>query len=226
MQQANTTSSGPRALNPSPTPPKKPAAPISPRTMILLGAGAFALVVLGVALFYFTRPMEEPPLNADTDVILKFAASDAFNKLSFDRQTLFMKTIEDREKEIKKAYEAGKYTDSELRLAKELAWFGDQIDQMNKYHAKANQRERLAYLDKVLDVGEPPKEEKPKSREPTPSGRDSSDVKRDETTEDARPITWPADVQARWKEYRAALRERRHQIEAAQNPASKPATGG
>ena len=222
MQQT-TQGTGPKALNPSVSGPKKKK-PMNPRVLIGLGVGALVLVGAIVAAVIVTRPPKEPQLNADSTEILKFAGTPQFAKLPFDRQVIHMKLIDEREKQLKDAYEAGEIEAEELRLAKELAWFGKQLDRMGEYHAKPSQRERQMYIDRVIDKDEKKDAEDEKKDASKPKSntggkeRKSGDVPRDQLSEEIRPLTWPKDVQAKWNAYRTALKDRKEQLRAAKQP--------
>jgi hypothetical protein len=229
QQQTHTqqSSSGPKALNPSPNAPKKKA-PMNPKVLIGLGVGAVVLIGAIVTAVIVTRPPKEPPLNADSVDIIRFAGTEQFNDLPFERQYIFMKLIDDREKQLKDRYEEGQIEAPELRLTKELAWFGKQLDRMNKYHAKQNAQQKQAYIDELIRKAEAKdaedeKSEKEKSATPRndTKERKSGDVPRDQLTEEIRPLTWPKDVQAKWNAYRTALRDRKEALK----PPEAPVTG-
>jgi hypothetical protein len=225
MQQTSSHSGGPKALNPSPNAPKKKT-PMNPKVLIGIGVGVLILIGAIVAAVILTRPPTEPPLNADPSTILKFAGTPQFEKLPFERQVIHMKLIDEAEKSLKDAYEAGSISSEELRLAKELAWFGKQLDRMNEYYAKP-QNQRQAYLDKLIDKdekkdAEDEKKEKDKPMKTAdPNERKSGDVQRNQLSEEIRPMTWPKDAQAKWTAYRTHLRERKE----AMKPPEAPVTG-
>src|SRR5688500_11336673 len=111
MQQTH-SQSGPKALNPSPNAPKKKA-PVNPKVLIGIGVGVLVLVGAIVAAVIVTRPPKEPALNSDPTTILKFAGTPQFERLPFERQVIHMKLIDEREKDLKEAYEAGTISSEE-----------------------------------------------------------------------------------------------------------------
>jgi hypothetical protein len=221
--QTHTGGSGPRALNPSAHAPKKKT-PVNPKVLIGIGVGALVLIGAIVAAVVVTRPPKEPPLNADSLTILKFAATDQFAKLPFERQIIHMKLIDEREKQLKDAYEEGTIDEQQLRLAKELAWFGKQLDRMGEYHAKPSARERQAYIDRLIQKdekkdAEDEKKDKEKPKAPgDPNKRKSGEVERNQLSEEIRPMTWPKDAQTKWTQFRTALRDRKEQLKPATQP--------
>ena len=223
--QPTTQGTGPRALNPSVSGPKKKK-PMNPKVLIGLGIGALVLVGAIVAAVVVTRPPKEPPLNADSTDIIRFAGTDQFKKLPFERQYVFMKLINDREKALKDLYEEGSIEAPELRLTKELAWFGKHLDRMNEYHSKPGTRDRQAYIDRLISKeeqkdAEDEKKEKEKPKKPNdPNQRKSGDIERDQLSEEIRPLGWPKDVQAKWNAYRTALRDRKEQLKTPKQPAA------
>ena len=214
---------GPRALNPTAQAPKKKT-PINPKVLIGIGIGVLVLIGAIVAGVIVTRPPAEPPLNADSLTILKFAGTNQFAKLPFERQVIHMKLIDEREKQLKDAYEEGEIDEQQLRLAKELAWFGKQLDRMGEYHAKPSARERQAYLDRLIqkDEKKDAEDEQKEKEKPKPAGdpakRKSGDVQRDQLSEEIRPMTWPKDAQTKWMQYRSALRDRKEALKPTTQP--------
>jgi hypothetical protein len=184
--------------------------------MILIAAGALAVVVLGVFLWMKLRPINAPRLNSEPFVIGKFTATSRFDRLAFDQKWQYYELMDDKEPAIKAAYAQGKMSDTEYRKALQAAWYGKQLGRMKKYFEKPPGRERIAYLDKL--VQKKYEDDDKKNGKGGGKGNGKSDdlspltaeeIKRDDADEEADVSAWPADIRSRWDEYRQAYRQRK-----------------
>lgn len=180
---------------------------------------ASAVLALGLLIGYFvwrSKANTPPPLNDSTTVLVKFASSDRFEKLPFDEQKRYMVTLDDRGNEMEAAYKKGQLSEAQLRLGKELAWFGKQLDRMDRYYSEGPAG-RNAYIAKLAEK-KVKKEIQPGSTKK--QADEDEDIDRDETSETLRPQSWPKDVQAKWNEFRDAYRAARKAKEEALKPAA------
>lgn len=190
------------------------------RKNALITAGS-AVLALGLLIGYFvwrSKANTPPPLNESTTALVKFASSGNFEKLPFEDQKRYMITLDGRD-DIEDAYKKGQLSEAQLRLAKELAWFGKQLDRMDRYYSEGPAG-RTAYIAKLAEK-KVKKEAKPGSNK-TKQDDEDDDVDRDEASETLRPQTWPKDVQAKWNEFRGAYKAAKKAREDALNPATKP----
>lgn len=174
------------------------------RRWSLIVACTAALVVLTVAIGFFTRGRSQPPpLNADTVTLVKFVASDGYGKLNYDQQRQFMGVMEDREDndELKNAFNAGKINEKEYRAALLEAWAGEQLKRAEKYARTNGEEAKLKYLSELTARKAKNKSTKPKGDD---SAARSAAVKRDASLEDARMATLPPDVRQQWHQFRDA----------------------
>jgi hypothetical protein len=213
---STTTTPKPVGLNPS-------ATPIRPhnhrRTAIIAGIALAAVVLIAVVLNAVGREEAEPPLNADTITMVKFINSPAYQKLPFARQALFMKVLEDRDDndELDDAFDAGRITEDDYRAADLEAWAGQQLKRTEKFHGYANEQARLKYVRELLDK----KEEKDQRKAQKAAGGGSKEqkpsdlVQRDETMEEVRIASWPADMRAKWQAFRNVYKQEKDARERA-----------
>ena len=104
-------------------------------------------------------------------------------------------------------------TDDEYRTARQAAWYGKHLGRMRNYFEKPPGREREAYLDKQVlkkygnknDKGDGKAAAAPDTRGPLTA----DEITRDDSEEEGDVSAWPADVRAKWDEYRAAYRARK-----------------
>lgn len=193
------------------------------RNLILAGAGAL-VVVLAVAAFLIRKKMNEPPrLNEPSATLAKYGATPAFDKLPLVEQKKFMIELDGRKDDLKAAYEAGTINEAEYRTAKELMWFGEELDRMETYYSLPP-GSREAFLQKEAAKAE--KKDAEKRAKESASGRGGRrddtttsggrpKVERSEATEKTRPMGWPAEERQRWNEYRQKYGDLRKQIEEA-----------
>src|SRR5438874_588631 len=93
--------------------------------------GCAAVVIVGIAVFFLMGAMgaREPRLNDNTIVLSKFVAnSSGFAALPWEKQRQYYKVLDDRDKEIDRAFESTQLTESEYRAAIEAAWLGKHIN--------------------------------------------------------------------------------------------------
>ena len=185
---------------------------------------ASAVLALGLLIGYFiwrAKANTPPPLNESTAALVKFTTTDRFEKLPFDEQKRYMITLDDRGQEMEDAYKKGQISEAQLRLGKELAWFGKQLNRMDRYFSEGPAG-RAAYIAKLAEK-KVKKEVKPGTSRSKQDDEDEDDVERDQTSETLRPQTWPKDVQTKWHEFRSAYSAARKAKEEALKPATKPA---
>lgn len=215
-------------LNKPTPPPGKPGATARAEgaeknrrnTWITAGSAVLALSLLVGYFIWRSKANTPPPLNENTVSLIKFASGDRFAKLPFDDQKRYMIVLDERGKEMEEAFKNRQITEAQLRLGKELAWFGKQLDRMERYYSEGPAG-RVAYINKLA--------EKKVKKDNEPSGSKSKDddedvdVQRDQASEELRPQTWPKDVQAKWKEFREAYSAAKKASEAKLKPVTKPA---
>lgn len=205
------------------------------KRMILLVGGAAVFLSLVVGLFIWKPWHNEPPrLNDAPTKIAAFTISSDFKKLPFDRQIVYLKKVDDSEKELVEAYRAGQLSQEDLSKALQAAYFGRHIRRMENFHERRTQKERDAYLDKLLDKKHAEKEGIAWQKKDgtkvilSPDAKDADDVKhieRDVVLEAEVLQTWPAEIQQRWKEYHAAVDERKKFRKEKERQAEEAAKG-
>ena len=125
----------------------------------------------------------------------------------------YYELLDDKEDALKAAYAEGKMTDDEYRTARQAAWYGKHLGRMKNYFEKPPGRERDAYLDKQVlkkyedkdDKGGGESDAEPDTRSPLTA----DEIKRDDSDEEGDISAWPADVRAKWDQYRTAYRARK-----------------
>ena len=206
--------------------PKKPAAPTPSasgrKKAILIGAAAAAVVAVGVFLYaQFFGPVEAPRLNSEPYVIGKFTATRDFDRLDFAKKWQYYELLDDKEDALKAAYTEGKMTDDEYRIARQAAWYGKHLGRMKNYFETAPGRERDAYLDKQVLKKYEDKDDKGDGK--SAGGSDgqgaltADEIKRDDSEEEGDISAWPAEVRAKWDEYRAAYGARKDRYKLARD---------
>ena len=137
---------------------------------------------------------------------------------------MYLGAVERREEEVEKMYKAGKLTEPEMGMAREAAWLGKYVGRMDKFFSLPPGQQRLDYtkkiVDKIDDVDGPPK---------TKAGPEDKLPKRDKKWGKTIVATFPADVQAQWKEFQKSINDeqdrRKKEKKAAEKAAvTKPAT--
>lgn len=194
------------------------------RTPIVLTACVAGLIGLGALIAWVKRSDSAPRLNSDTVTLATFVSTDAYGKLSFDKQALFMKVMEDREDngELKRAFSNGKLSEAAYRAAIQEAWLGEQLKRSEKYAVLAPGSARTRFIAELLDR----KQKKPKSEPGKGPGASRMDddtddvdvVKRDPSATKARVDSWPAPVREQFEAFRQAYDDAKQ----ARDEAAKP----
>jgi hypothetical protein len=202
--------------------PGEPAAVANPaaaaarkKQMILIGAGALVVLLLGVFAWSRFRSVEAPRLNSDPHVIGSFTATSAFDRLPFEKKWQYYELMDDKEPALKAAYAAGKMNDDEYRKALQAAYYGKHLARMKKYFEKPPGRERTAYLDKLVqkkyedDNKDKKGPGKGSAKSDSHSPLTAEEIKRDDTDQEGDISAWPADVRTKWEEYKKEYKARK-----------------
>lgn len=182
---------------------------------------AVAALVIGLSLWTMAAGSDTPRLNEDTVTLARFVSTPDYTKLPFDKQSLYMKVLEDREDngELKKAFEALKLSESDYRAARQEAWLGEQLKRSEKFAGLSPGPARTKFINELLD-----KKARKKAQEAKPGkdNSDANDIKRDQSLEKERISTWPPEVRLRWEEFRKAYNDQKDAREQATTPSDKP----
>lgn len=190
----------------------KPETDFKNRLLLYGGIAVAALIVAYVGYHFWTRK-PVPRLNAKIEEIVRYVEDTGFRGLPVERQFVYLKALDDRPDDMKAAFEKKKITADEYSAAKEYAWFGKQLSNMERYVALRNPGERQKLLDKLIDKKinkSIPKKLDP-NKTPAPPSADDDDeppVTRDLALEKVLPLTWPRETRNQWEQYRKALRDR------------------
>jgi hypothetical protein len=92
----------------------------------------------------------EPPLNADSLTITKFATTPEFDALSFDRQLIWMNRVGDKKKEMDELFRSGKMSQEQYQDAKSISWLGKRFKHIAEYYSRPEIR-RKEYLDELIN---------------------------------------------------------------------------
>ncbi|MGE5609163.1 MAG: hypothetical protein ACM359_07905 [Bacillota bacterium] len=203
-----------------PAPVKQPS---SVQRSLIIGVSVGIVVIGAIAALLWSKGSDETPrLNADTVSLAKFASTDQYTKLPFDKQRLYMKVLEDRDdnNELKKAFAAGRLTEAEYRTALQEAWLGQQLKRSERFTSLPAPA-RALYISELLNKKAKDKAKDNKNSSGS-SKRDAADeVKRDDTLEKMRIAAWPPEVRMQWEEYRRAYEDQKNAREKAAAAAEK-----
>jgi hypothetical protein len=193
---------------------------------LLIGGIVGGVVLVGVIVAAIALRGGGPvPMNAPTSDMVKFVASDGYAKLPFDRQKDYMIALEGRddEKELDKAFDDGKITESQYRSAMAEASLGQLLKRADKYAALSG-AQKAKY---VAELAEKAEKDDGKGKPKGDAGKPKpphKNVKRDKALEDLRYASFPPDVRARVESFKAAFKQAREDYEAAhKKPSPKPA---
>jgi hypothetical protein len=196
-----------------PTATPNPSAAARKKQIIIIGAGALVVALLGVFAWSKMRPVDAPRLNSEPHVIGSFTATSAFERLPFEKKWQYYELMDDKEPALKAAYAAGKMNDDEYRKALQAAYYGKHLARMKKYFEKPFGRERTAYLDKLVQKKYEDDKDKKGNAKPAKSDSHSpltaEEIKRDDTDQEGDISAWPADVRTKWEEYKKEYKARK-----------------
>jgi hypothetical protein len=177
-------------------------------------AAVLALAGVVTAIVLLGRSGAPPRVNAPIANIARYVDAPGFNKLPFDRQSLYMKVLDDRREELKTAFRNKTLAEGEYRASMEYAWFGRQLPRMEKYAELHDTALRTEYVEKLARKAVADKKAAAAKPAETAKSADAEELpKRMESTEKTFPLTWPAEVQTQWTEYRKALKKAERKVE-------------
>jgi hypothetical protein len=200
------------------------------RQKLLIGGIGGAALVLAVTLLLIYRPWRTPApkIGGEPSKLGQYVGTEDFQKLSFEKRELYMKMASAKKDEFATAYAEGRLSLEDYQKSLLAAHLGKQLDNMRKYFAKPIGAQREKFLDKMILK----KEAKKQERDHDPEAKkieEEQDLLKDYAAETAEVATWPADMQAKYKEYNEALDERKKlfkEMKQAKAPKkTSPATG-
>jgi len=208
----------------------------SRRRRLLLAAGAVLSAAALISLIvWIAWPSPKPlPLNADTTSLAVFVSSEQYLRMPFELQERYMRVLEDREDngELKRAFVAGRLTESQYRAAIQEAWLGEQFKRARKYAALPPGPERVAFINDLLDRKRQNKNSDAIEEEGGESGsgkseaRENADfIKRDPSASQMRIDSWPPAVRDQLMTYRKDYESQKQTREkSAAAAATRPAS--
>jgi hypothetical protein len=204
------------------------ATPPAKKKPLVAIIAVIALVVAAVGGFFLWKTLNPgPPLpTAPTDKLVSYVLSPKFMDSPAAKKPEYLGALEKREDEVEKLYRSGKLSEPQMAMAREGAWLGKYLGRMEKFFSVPPGQQRLDYtkkiVDKMDDVDEPPKTKGPP---------EDKLPKRDKKWGKQLIATFPADVQAQWKEFQKSINDeqdrRKKEKKAAEKTgaATKPANG-
>ena len=184
--------------------------------LLIGGIGGAALhVTLALLLIYRPWHTTVPKLGGEPAKLGEYVGTADFQKLSFEKREIYMKMASARKDEFAQAYADGRLSLEDYQKSLLAAHLGKQLDTMRKYFAKPLGKERAKYLDKLIVK----KEARKDARDHDPNAKkieEEQDLLKDDAALRAEVATWPSDIQAKYKEYDAALDERKKLFKEAQ----------
>lgn len=213
--------------------PKGPTAAPVPKDkrrsmMVVVGGLAVVAVAVGAFAIWASSHDRAPQVNADTKTLAAFVSSSDYLELPFDRQSVYMKVLEDREDagELKEMHKAGTIPVDHYRAAIQEAWLGEQLKRSEKY-ASMPPGDKPKYIQELLEKKAKKKSGKAKTGGGSGGGsrggdEDGVEIKRDASTSQARLGAWPADARRKWEEFNTAY----DAAKAARDALAAEAAGG
>jgi len=179
-----------------------PNVPPAKKKHLVAIIAVIALVVAAIGLFVLWKTLHPgpPPLTGPTIDLVKYVVGNKLPEASADKKGLYLSEVDKREDEIKKLFLTQKLTEPETAMAREAAWLGKYLGRMDKFYSLSPGQQRTDYINKVVDkiddVDEPPK----------PKGSPEEKLpKRDKKWGKQVIASFPADMQAQWKEFQKAI---------------------
>jgi hypothetical protein len=194
--------------------------------VVMIGALAVVVIVAVVWIAWKIMNSAPPVLTAPTEQLGKYVLSEKFVKSGYENHRKYLDVLEQRHdnEEVEKLWRAGKLTDMQMAQLRDAAWMGKYMGRMEKYHARAPGQARKEYIASLVDKKTDADDEgdsKPKQ----PANGEAKVPKREKSWGKALVATWPADVQAQWKELHKEIKkeEERREKEERKGPTTKAA---
>jgi len=174
----------------------------SPRAITTIAVAVIALALVIGAGWWMLTPGAPPPVDADPLKVAQFASTSRFESLSESQKRPYMSALRKNSDALKQARDAGKLSEHQYDIANENIWLERQLDHMQDYFKRVTPQQKQAFLDELIAKKFAGK--KPTTGAATLHGGESADSPYVES----RKARWPADQQAKWKEFRNALAAR------------------
>jgi len=230
-------------IDTTPSRPATVAGGAARRPKWLYGAVALAAAVVVVAAFVALRPKRVPPPTADKKELVKFVASAEFAAMPTERKKPYLEALGTNPREFFEAVRNSGLPDEQRGQLMENFFMSRMQEQVDAYFALPLGRQRVAYLDKLIDESEKRREEwaarratqparpegermargpeGPRQDGPPPGGGDGAGRRgRGNTAERMknRMENIPPEFRARWAEFRKALSDRRKERGLPESP--------
>jgi hypothetical protein len=175
---------------------------ISRRAVTSIAVAVIALALVIGAGWWLLTPGAPPPVDGDPLKVAQFASTSRFDSLPEPQKRPYMTALRKNADALKQAYDAGKLSEHQYEIAKENIWLERQLDHMQDYFKRVAPAQKQAFLDELIAKKFTGK--RPTTGAAALHGGESADSPYVES----RKARWPADQQAKWKEFRNALAAR------------------
>ena len=167
--------------------------------------GGAGLVVLALLLGW--RPWRAAPAprpDGDPVAIARYAATDGFGRLSEAERRPYLEAMRSSSTVIARARDRGALTKAEYDVARQNVWLVKKLEEVEQYFALPAGPRRVQHVDRLVRADE--------ARRARAGAAAAADELGLEAFLRARRSAWPEELNRRFGEYSAAMRDRRQQL--------------
>jgi hypothetical protein len=180
------------------------AAPAKSSRRWMIAAAAAMVLTCAVVLAWVSRSPAIPPADGDPVQIARFVRTDAYERLPEADKRPYMKALRKNLDRVATAHRAGQLTRKEYEEAYLNTWMERRLDQMEDfYKVPAAQRQQRLIAEYVKKNKSSLSSSRPSAAAELPKPDDATE----ENFEDDRVATWPPEEQAKWQQYRQAVKK-------------------
>ncbi len=175
------------------------------RKRLAVGSAIFVVVGGSIAVWALAlRAAEAPPADADLVTLANFVRSDEFEQLPEAQKRPYMKTLRKNLDELAQAQMAGKISLKDYHKAYLNAYMERKLDHMEEYYSLPADRRMPLLAAKYAKKERESAKAAPATGNAEPPEPD--ELMEEDFTED-RVETWPPEEQAKWEEFRKAVKQ-------------------
>ncbi len=198
------------STKPSSPPAEAQATPAARSRAVAIAAVVTAVFITACwGVWQVTRPTPPPP-DADPVTLARFLATGRYESLLEAQKRPYMKAARRQQAAIADARRDGRLTEDQYTAARVNAYLERKLDHMSEYFALPAAQRNVALL---REYAHKPLAAKGAASKPAaPDAAQKSDESDQDELVAARVASWPAEQQAKWEEYRQAVKRTKETV--------------
>ena len=168
-----------------------------------LVVGGVVVVIAAAVAFWAMRSPKLPSASDDPAALAKFVRTSQFNKLPEAEKRPYMKALRKSMAQVTEARNQGRISQNDYEAAYLNAYLERKLDHMDEFFSMPEAKRKQALLAEYVKKNRA----KPATTEASASVPSGPEEQKEDDFVQHRVKKWPAEEQAKWEEYRKALKE-------------------